>query len=885
MMVFLAARPIMFQFLFKRADKADKPGRGSAAAVPAAAAPAPAAPSPRELQSAALQALGDDEAAAVDFILQSDFAELRLAAAAKVHSRGALERVHAAVRNVDRRVAKLVQGRLDALRHLDLETTRARTLLSDAAQLAASAALAPNQVGELDRRWAVIEAPQLASEFEAVRATLGARLDAQVQLQRAMIDRLGALRKLDAGTGTDTEDSDSVNAQLRQMADDQAAALASFERSALPRSLVTEFDHEMTRIQAGMAGRAQQQAALAARSAALDAWAAEPVDSLQAATLRRSWQTLPAVPATDGASALQARFDALLASLPQPVSAPSAPPSTPDPAARREPAPAKGADRPFLDALDAMEAALEQGSLGSAAELDKTLKDGKASRHLRLTTAQADRLAHVRAELKRLSDWARWGGNVSREELIKAVEQMATQSLPMAELAKKVGSMRERWKALDSLSGAAPKSLWERFDAACSVAYAPAAAHFRQLGEERHANAAKGQALLDEAKAEIARLHSQGMGDATTQWKQLAAEVQRLRTAWSHLGAVDRKDKKRLDQEFADALNVLQAPLEQQRKDEMGQREALIDAVTALDPQDRHTLDAIRDIQQRWQTQARAVPLERRAEQMLWQRFRAACDAVFASRKESANALDAGRREHEAAKLAICEQLEAGALEATPASAARLLREAATAWQAAGPVPRAHEARVEQRYQAAIALVQQHVETVRRAVGAAQASALRDKLQLCVELEHAVTHPDAGASAEADTGADTDFGARWSALPVLGSAPERALKSRFDAAAAALAGTDTERARHAALLEANRATLLHDLLRQEIAAGIDSGAEFARERLKLQVEVLQSSLKSGQKPVAQAAQLQALLALPANADQRTVTRIEQLLMRQARELG
>ena len=853
----------MFQFLFKRAEKA---GRDTAAAAPVATTPA--APSARDLQAAALQALGDDEGAAVDFILQSDFAELRLAAAGRVHSRAGLERVHGAVRNADRRVAKLVQGRLDALRHGDAETARARAVVDDAGQLAANPALAPNQVGELDRRWAVIKAPQLAAEFDAVRATLGARLDAQVQLQRAMIDRLVALRKLDAGAA----DADTAHAQLRQMQDEQAAALASFERSSLPRSLVSEFDLEMTRIQAGMAGREKQQAALAARGAALDAWAAEPVATLQAATLRRSWQALPALPATEAAAALQARFDALLATLPEPVRA--AEPAK-EHAVKRDPAAAaKGADRPFLDALDAMEAALEQGSLGSAAELDKVLKDGKTGRNLRLTGAQADRLAHVRAELKRLSDWARWGGNVSREELIKAVEQMATQSLPMAELAKKVGSMRERWKALDSLSGAAPKTLWERFDAACSVAYAPAAAHFRQLGEERHANAARGQALLDEAKAEIARLDGLGKENIHSQWKQIAAEVQRLRTAWSHLGAVDRKEKKRLDQAFADALNVLQAPLEQQRKDEMGQREALIDAVNALDPQDRHTLDAIRDIQQRWQAQARAVPLERRAEQMLWQRFRAACDAVFASRKDSANALDAGRREHEAAKIAICEQLEAGALEATPASASRLLREAATAWQAAGPVPRAHEARIEQRYQAAIALVQEHVETVRRAVGAAQAGALRDKLRLCVDIEQAVATPDG-----------TDFAGRWAALPTLDSAPERALKGRFDTAAAALAGTDADRARYAALLETNRAALLQDLLRQEIAAGIDSGAEFARERLKLQVDVLQSSLKSGQKPVAQAAQLQALLALPANAADRTITRIEQLLMRQARELA
>lgn len=871
----------MFQFLFKRSG--DKAGRDAASAA-APVAPAPAAPSARDTQAAALRTVGDDEAAAVAFILQSDYAELRLQAADKVHSRPALEQVHGAMRNVDRRVAKLMQGRLDALRHHDAEAARARAIVDDATQLAGAATLTPNHVAELDRRWAVIKAPELAPDFAAVRATLGARLDDQVQLQRAMIDRLGALRKLDASEAS----FDAVSAQLAQMEADQDAALAAPERGSLPRSLVSEFDLERTRVKAGLAGRGQQQAALAARAAALDAWAAEPVEALQVDTVRRAWSALPALPPGEAGAVLQARFDALLASLPQPVRATPPPPGSdgaakPDGKAdgksdgrsegKRAPAAAKSADRSFLDTLDAMEAALEQGSLGSAAELDKVLKDSKAQRNLRLSPAQSERLAHVRGEFKRLSDWARWGGNVSREELIKAVEQMATQALPMAELAKKVGSMRERWKALDSLSGAAPKTLWERFDAACSVAYAPAAAHFRQLAEERHANAAKGQALLDEAKAEIARLQDQ----SEVQWKQMAAEVQRLRSAWSHLGAIDRKDKKRLDQEFADALNVLQAPLEQQRKEEVGQREALIDAVSALDPQDRHTLDAVRDIQQRWQQQARAVPLERRAEQMLWQRFRAACDAIFAARKENAHAQDAGRREHEAAKIAICEQLETGALEATPASAAKLLRDAASAWQAAGPVPRAHEARIEQRYQAAIATVHHHVDEVRRAVGAAQASALRDKLRLCIDAERAVVMPGEAS--------DVDWPARWSALPTLDSAPERALKGRFDVAVAALTDDDAARAAHGALLETNRATLLQDLLRQEIAAGIDSGAEFARERLKLQVDVLQSSLKSGQKPVAQAAQLQALLALPAAADDRTVTRIEQLLMRQARELG
>ncbi|RYE95832.1 MAG: DUF349 domain-containing protein, partial [Oxalobacteraceae bacterium] len=247
----------------------------------------------------------------------------------------------------------------------------------------------------------------------------------------------------------------------------------------------------------------------------------------------------------------------------------------------------------------------------------------------------------------------------------------------------------------------------------------------------------------------------------------------------------------------------------------------------------------------------------------------------FQRRKESMHEADIERRAHEAAKEAISARLEAAAPDATPATMGKLLREAQAEWQAIGPVPRAHEARVEKRFHAAVALVQQHADQVRRAAGVAQANQLRDKLRLLQELEQAV--------AAAGEGDGAGWEARWSALPVLDAELDRTLRSRFDAAVQALGG---DRAAYAQLLERNRDILLHDLLRMEIGAGIDSGPEFARERLKLQVEVLQSSLKSGQKngtSATPAAQLRALLALPALADARTATRIEQLSMRLAKE--
>jgi len=164
----------------------------------------------------------------------------------------------------------------------------------------------------------------------------------------------------------------------------------------------------------------------------------------------------------------------------------------------------------------------------------------------------------------------------------------------------------------------------------------------------------------------------------------------------------------------------------------------------------------------------------------------------------------------------------------------------------------------------------------RRAAGLALAGALRDKLRACQELEDSLAQPEQHVSSD-------DWRQRWAALLPAGAEVDAVLDTRFEAALDALGG---DRAGYARLLEANRATLLQELLRQEVANGIDSGAEFARERLKLQVEALQSSLKAGDRhghKGDRSGGLRQLIALPALADERTALRLEQLVMRTAGE--
>ena len=862
--VLIHAKPVMFEFLFKRS--ASKTAAPDPVVAEQAAASAQSA-SRRAEQVARAHAVAGDEAAALEFIVSSEFADARLIAAEHVHSLPLLEKAHQAMRNTDRRVAKLMQGRIDLIRHQAAETQRAQASIAAARRLLSDEKLSPNQVAELDRQWQVIKAtPELATDFAAARAALAARLEAQVLLQRAVIDAVAAARAL-ASNG---QGAGELAQALADLDAEHARHAQSPERASLPKHLELDFTQAREQAQSALQALQQHQAVFDARQLALAEWQAHDAATLDAGTLKRAWQALPRLPESPLSDSLQQQFAALLASAPAPVQAAApavAAPGEGDAAPRKprqEHTPvSKEATEQFFKTLDAMEAALQDGLLHVASEHDKTLRDTK---HGRLTPAQADRLAHVRAEFKRLADWARWGGNVSREELVKAGEELPAQELPMAELAKKVGSLRERWKSLDTLSGPAPKSLWERFDAACSLAYAPAAQHFKQLAEERHGNAAKAQELI----AETAALAAQ----ESTDWKQVASASQRLRQAWTRLGTIDRKEKKRLDTEFGAALDALSKPLETQRQIETARREQLIVEVGLLKPSERNTVDMLKALQEKWQELAKALPLERRAEQALWQRFRAACDDIFAKRKETAHAADHERREHLHAREALCASLETAVIpdgddKARTSAINQLLRDTRSAWNATGPVPRASEAKIEQRYQAAVAGVQAQADAIAERAGAAQANALRDKLRLVQALEAALADGDAGADAQA-------WGGRWSALPPLDAQYERSLQQRFATAQAALG---EGAAAYVEQLQANEARLLDEVLRLEIVAGVDSGAEFARDRLKMQVEVLQSSLKSGQKPLTQVSQLMQLCAIPAVTDARTASRIETLLRR------
>jgi hypothetical protein len=172
----------------------------------------------------------------------------------------------------------------------------------------------------------------------------------------------------------------------------------------------------------------------------------------------------------------------------------------------------------------------------------------------------------------------------------------------------------------------------------------------------------------------------------------------------------------------------------------------------------------VRELQAEWQQQARSLPLERATENALWARFKAATDAVFASRDAAAQARDAEQAALFKAREALIERLAACTGETPAAELERTLNEVERAWRHADELPRAHGGAMEERYRQARAAARRLLAEREQQRWQAQCDALAAKLALCEEREGGA---DAG-----------DIEQRWAALPSLPRAWEAALAER-----------------------------------------------------------------------------------------------------------
>ena len=274
------------------------------------------------------------------------------------------------------------------------------------------------------------------------------------------------------------------------------------------------------------------------------------------------------------------------------------------------------------------------------------------------------------------------------------------------EIAHRIRDLQQQWRQAADVPRAQSDALWQRFKKAHDEVWARCEAHFAAEAVTRDENLKKKIALCERVEA---------LGDST-RWIQTADEIKTLQAEWKTIGPVSRGQEKAVWERFRAACDRFFS----RRHDDLAQRkmawaenfakkEALCVQVEALaDSIDWEPAAAdIKRLQAEWKT---IGPVKKSRSEVVWQRFRTACDRFFA---RYAQRHEIARGERVAAREAICAEVEAAASnppesDASPAEApAELLgrvRSLRARWQqeiAARGVEPGRAAELDRRFAAA----------------------------------------------------------------------------------------------------------------------------------------------------------------------------------------
>ena len=276
---------------------------------------------------------------------------------------------------------------------------------------------------------------------------------------------------------------------------------------------------------------------------------------------------------------------------------------------------------------------------------------------------EEQRLNELDGEVKRLESWLKWSDGQARDGIMARAEALKGSPLPPDELAREIRTIQDEWKALDKKNGGAPKPKWDKFNAVCKEAYAPAKAHFDVLRKQRNENASGREKIIDDLHALAEEAAAPLPEGSLRDWVDIEKRKSGLFDLWKKGGGVANAAWKELDEKFDVALKLLDGALDAAREPEIARRKLLIVEAEELAnaTPSRDITDRAIAVQRRWAAERPlGLPhLRRKDEQNLWDVFKKHTDAVFKARDSERDTMKAQFSEGMKNRYALLDELKA----------------------------------------------------------------------------------------------------------------------------------------------------------------------------------------------------------------------------------
>ena len=287
-----------------------------------------------------------------------------------------------------------------------------------------------------------------------------------------------------------------------------------------------------------------------------------------------------------------------------------------------------------------------------------------------------------------------------KEEFCAAAEKLA-ESENVVEAFKELQKLHEQWKEYGPVAKEYREQIWDRFKAATAVVNKKYQAFYEGIKEQQAENLAR-KTVLCEKVEEIAAREVASSND----WNAFSKEIEELQKEWKTIGFASKKENQKIYDRFRAACDNFYGRKREFYTDYKGsmnanleKKVALCEAAEALKTSTdwKKTTDQFISLQKQWK-EIGAVP--RKKSELLWKRFRAACDEFFAERDKQAkpeNDFYANLK----AKQAIVQEIRAYELKGD-ASDQEAMRQFQSRWQEIGFVPFKEKDKVAQAYKEAL---------------------------------------------------------------------------------------------------------------------------------------------------------------------------------------
>ena len=265
---------------------------------------------------------------------------------------------------------------------------------------------------------------------------------------------------------------------------------------------------------------------------------------------------------------------------------------------------------------------------------------------------------------------------------------------------RKLQKLHDEWRETGPVAIEFKETLWERFKEASSRINKRHQEHFESLKAEQMKNLALKQELCEKTEA----LLSQPML-SRKDWNKASDELLEIQKVWRTIGFAPKKDNNRIYERFRTACDKF---FEQKReyysgvKDEMEQNLALKQELCelaeslAMSEDWKHATDELIALQNRWK---QVGPVARRHSDVVWKRFRAACDKFFERKSVHFSAIDSEYEQNLQLKRALLEEMKGADVKEGGFEA---IKEWQRRWSQIGFVPIKHKDALQKEYKSIV---------------------------------------------------------------------------------------------------------------------------------------------------------------------------------------